>query len=334
MSAVFYNDVLPWSPFPEDTRRLRRSMTVMLAAMLVISAAVHLIRMPDRVIDRAPEVPPRFAQLIVQKKPLPPPPHPVQREETPPLPETKPEPKPEAKKAEPRPEPVRKEKPAPAEQARAAEPGSKPDARERASRTGLLALSQELSGLRSESAAADMQRRQIRQDAPAAAAPRTERAIITSSSGKTSGGIDTARLSRDAGNTQLAGRETTRVDAPADDMARLAGGSTQGQGRGAASNGPAQRGSEDIQMIFDRNKGALNSIYNRALRANPNLTGKLVLKLTIDPDGKVTACELISSQLGDAELERRLIARVQMFDFGAKPVATTTITYPIDFFPG
>ena len=328
MSAIFYNDTLPWSPSAEDTRRLRRSMTGMLVGMLVIAAAVHLVNLPEK-IAQVTQVPPRFAQLIVQEKPVPPPPppQPVQREEVKPQPEAKPEPK-----IEPRPEPVKRAEPPPAvEQPKAAPPEAKAAAREKAARTGLLALSQELSALRSESAAADMERRQISQ-AATAAAPRTERSIITSSGGKGSGGIDTSRLSRDAGNTQLATRETTRVEAPDDGMSKIAG--TASQGRGAASGGLAQRGSEDIQIIFDQNKGALNAIYNRALRANPSLAGKIVLKLTIDPSGKVTACELVSSQLGDPELERRLLARVQMFDFGAKQVATTTITYPIDFFPG
>ncbi|MEE8107824.1 MAG: AgmX/PglI C-terminal domain-containing protein, partial [Gammaproteobacteria bacterium] len=100
-------------------------------------------------------------------------------------------------------------------------------------------------------------------------------------------------------------------------------------GRGGA----AGRSLEEIEMVFDRNKGAIFALYNRALRKDPALQGKLVLRLTISPDGQVTFCEVVSSELGDAELERKLVMRVKMFRFDAKDVAPFTATKPIDFFP-
>ncbi len=86
-------------------------------------------------------------------------------------------------------------------------------------------------------------------------------------------------------------------------------------------------------MIFDRNKGAIYSIYNRALRQNPTLQGKVVLKLTITPSGKVTECMVLSSELDDAALGDKVAQRVKRFDFGAQEVNEVTITYPIDFLP-
>ena len=86
-------------------------------------------------------------------------------------------------------------------------------------------------------------------------------------------------------------------------------------------------------MIFDRNKGAIYSIYTRALRDKPDLRGKLVLELTISPDGAITRCEVVSSELGDSELERKLVARIKQFRFEAKDVGSITVTKPIDFFP-
>lgn len=337
MSAVLhYEAALPWSPSPEDDRRLRRIMAAMLAAMALFFFIVPLVDIPDRLIDRAQEVPARFAQMILQDRPTLPPPPPVLREEAQPQPETKSEP-------EPKKEAVAKEKPA------VTEPVSKPEqrlavaqdtqtpaaARERAARTGLLALSQELAGLRSTSAADDMERKQIQQRSTTATAAtsHSDAAIITARRGAGSGGIDTSGLAHGTTDTQLATRETTRIEAPAS-AGGTAGGTGAAHGGRASSGTATQRSSEEIQMIFDQNKGALNALYNRALRSNPGLSGKIVLRLTIEPGGQVSACELVSSQLGDPELERRLLARVQMFDFGAKQVATTTITYPIDFFPG
>jgi hypothetical protein len=74
-------------------------------------------------------------------------------------------------------------------------------------------------------------------------------------------------------------------------------------------------------------------LYSRALRRDPTLQGKLVLKLTIEPSGAVSACEVVSSELADDELLQKLVARVRMFRFQDKDVATVTTTKPIDFFP-
>jgi protein TonB len=51
------------------------------------------------------------------------------------------------------------------------------------------------------------------------------------------------------------------------------------------------------------------------------------------PSGELAACELVSSELNDPELERKLVARVRMFRFEACDVATMTTTKPIEFFP-
>ena len=82
-----------------------------------------------------------------------------------------------------------------------------------------------------------------------------------------------------------------------------------------------------------KKSGAIFALYNRALRMDPTLEGKLVLRLTIAPSGEVTFCEIVSSELDDAELERKLVQRVKLFRFEAKDVEAITTTKPIDFFP-
>ena len=36
----------------------------------------------------------------------------------------------------------------------------------------------------------------------------------------------------------------------------------------------------------------------------------------------------------DTKQERKPVARIRLFGFGAKRAVLTTVTYPIDFFPG
>ena len=106
-----------------------------------------------------------------------------------------------------------------------------------------------------------------------------------------------------------------------------------GGARRTGSSGKASRSREEIELVFDKNKGAIFALYNRALRMDPTLEGKLVLRLTISPSGEVTACEVVSSELGDPDLERKLVLRVKQFKFDAKNVESITTTKPIDFFP-
>ncbi|KAA3630217.1 MAG: TonB family protein [Proteobacteria bacterium] len=157
-------------------------------------------------------------------------------------------------------------------------------------------------------------------------ARKTERSLVTSKVATGSGGINTAALSRDTGSTRLAARSIEQVKSPVK-------AESAGDARSAAKNKLAGRTDEEIQLIFDRNKTAIYNLYNRALRTNPSLQGKVVVKLTIAPNGQVTDIRVVSSELDDNDLERKLTLRIKRFDFGAKAVAGTTISYTMDFFP-
>ena len=158
---------------------------------------------------------------------------------------------------------------------------------------------------------------------------RSERSLLTSKVGGSSGGINTSELSRGYGGGagSLTGHNTTQVSS-----AVLEGQAANKVQRAAGSN-KAARSEEEIALVFDRNKGAIYALYTRALRDKPDLQGKVVLELTIAADGSVQRCEVVSSELNDPELERKLVARVKSFRFEARDVGTITVTKPIDFFP-
>jgi TonB family protein len=159
---------------------------------------------------------------------------------------------------------------------------------------------------------------------------RSERALITSKVGSSSGGINTASLSRGYGGGQgsLNGHDTTQVTSAILNAKGNGGDVRRGQGATKAA-----RSREEIELIFDRNKGAIYALYSRALRDKPDLKGKVVLELTIAPDGEITKCSIVSSELNDPDLERKLVARIKLFRFEARDVETITTTKPIDFFP-
>jgi periplasmic protein TonB len=153
-----------------------------------------------------------------------------------------------------------------------------------------------------------------------------QRSLIQSKAGGTSGGISAPTSSGLAsGSGSLNGIRTADIKDPT-----LARG---GPGTRAGGSGKASRGSEEIALVFTKNKGAIDAMYARALRDSPALEGKVVLEITISPSGDITAARIISSELKDPEFEAKLLARIRLFKFEAKDVATLTATKPIDFFP-
>jgi TonB family protein len=318
MTVLVASPVLPWTFSLEDERRFRRILHASLAWFLALSLIMPLLPLPE--IDRpvAEDLPPRMVKLLLQKKPPPPPP---------PKPEpviSKPKPLPK-KAEEPKPVPKKVKQPKPVV-AKSVPEKPQPTARQQAEKSGLLALRDTLADLRQNTAASRLRETRAQSHA-GGRARKTERALLTAGTTQGSGGIHTAGLSRDTGGGALAGHTTTKVHSP--------GGNAVGQTVGGKGKDARQAGRsiEEIQMVFDRNKGAIYSVYNRALRKDPTLQGKVVLQLTIDPSGKVTLCKLISSELHDAVLGEKITQRVKLFDFGAKDVETVTITYPIDFLP-
>ena len=59
----------------------------------------------------------------------------------------------------------------------------------------------------------------------------------------------------------------------------------------------------------------------------------MVLELKIAPGGSVTDLRIVSSELRAEELEKKLLARIRQFDFGAKDVDVMVVTWPVDFLP-
>jgi len=307
---------LPWETALEEEQRFRQIVRQVVIAVAVLSIVLSFLPLPDIDHDRVEKVPPRFARLILEKpKPLPPPPVVI---EQPKPEELKPDEPKVVEEQKPEPEPVVKDEPKPVDRT--------VEARKKASVAGLLPFADELADLRDNQEVASLTSSRNLAGA-AGAAERAERSMITSKAGKSSGGINTAGMSRDTGGSGLAGHDLTRVSST---VAGLGAGPAVR--RPEASDLPA-RSREEIEMVFDKNKGAIYALYNRALRRDPTLQGKLVLKLTIEPSGAVSLCEVLSSELTDDELLRKLVKRIKLFRFDAKDVATITTTKPIDFFP-
>lgn len=314
MDIPYYREYeLPWTAGSEQEQKFRKLLAWILAVLLFLGAVWPFIPTPAPDPAQVEEVPPRIAKLLLERKPPPPP----QVREPEPVPEAEPEPQQVVEQA-PEPEPVPDPEPVPVDQRQVA--------RERA-QAALMPFAQDLAQLR-DSDVVDRVADNRPLTASVGSAERNERSMITSRAGAASSGINTAAMSRNTGGTGLGSRETTQVTS---NVASLA--DNAGSARRTGTSGKASRSREEIELVFDRNKGAIFALYNRALRTDPTLEGKLVLRLTIAPSGEVTACEVVSSELGDEDMERKLVQRVMLFRFESKDVEAITTTKPIDFFP-
>ena len=297
---------LPWEASYLEDRRFKRLLALGVVVFLVLGVAIPLVSLPEVPREQQEALPPHLARIVLEPRPLPP------RREQPPPPA-----KPSAKRP---PEAVPQRKPP--------TPDAVEAARAKAASSGLLQFQDVLTDMRDEASVERLRGTATRQGA--SQATRLERSIISARAGRTSGGIDTAALSSPAGGGGgLAARETTRVSG--------VGGA--GAGVGAAGDvattgdGRSVRSDESIRKVMDRNKGAIYTLYNRALRQDPTLRGKVSVQIVIEPDGAVSAVKLLSSELGDDDLERKLLARIRMIDFGAAPVGRTVLKYAFDFLP-
>lgn len=290
---------LPWTPDEEEQRRFRKTATIALLVFAALGILVPLLPVSER--PPPPALPEEVVRLVLE--PPPPPPKPEVK---------KPEPTPEAKPTPVPPKPVDR----------------RAEARRQAEKSGLLAMKDQLEDLREIMEPVDSSAPMIgKVEGPS----RAERSLITSRTGVGSGGINTGKLSAGFGSGpgNLKGHATgTAQPSFADKI-----GADRAQASRSGSGGKASRSREEIEMVFDRNKSAIYSLYSRALREQPALQGKVVVQLTIAPSGEVTDCRIISTELQDSELERKLIARIRMFRFEDKDVEAMTTTKPIEFFP-
>ncbi len=319
----YFPQDLPWTIQKEQQVRFNKLLRWSVSAIIFLAFLFAFLPLPEPEEIEKPE-PERLVKLIPKVEVPPPPPPkvvPVQKVKPKPKPKQQVKPKPQPKK-----EPIKT----------AAQPKKAPvptkSAKEVAASSGLLAMKNELSDIKSASSSAALGERSLNKSGTSGKA--TQRSLVTKNYGKASGGINTAALSTSTGGNGLGGRSAGQVGG----VEGLGGGGTgagggDGSGNGDGSGYGKTRDLEKIQIMFDRNKSGLFTLYNRELRKDASLQGKVVLNITIAPSGKVTSASIVSSQLGNPTLENKIIQRVKLINFGAEDVPSYTFNYPIDFYP-
>ena len=313
----FHPMVMPWTRQGEDEKRFRKILFFVFIFSLLFSWVLPLLKQPEPKYKEI-VVPEHIAQMIKRKQ--------------------------EELKIEKKQEQAveRKDSNVPSKDAKPVTAEVK-KAREVAQTKGVLAFKNNFADLMNDDAPVKLGAQARVSNAGSGAGPgnggkyapgdASTRAMITSQATGGSGGINTSSLSRSGAGSGGGGQSITGAGVK---FARV----ESATGAGVADDRPLSKGAgpsrtdEEIQIVFDRYKAALYRIYNRELRNDPSLRGKMVLRITIEPDGHVSACAVKSTDLASPALSKEVVERVLNFNFGVKVgVPSLTILYPIDFLP-
>jgi hypothetical protein len=310
---------MPWSFDDECDRRYRRTLIASLFLCMLLGIVARLVTVPVQIQPAVVEIPERLAMMVRQEHKKP---EPVRKPKAEKKEEKKKEEKVKEKPTHERPKEV------PAEQVAV---------RKKTESVGVLAFKDSFKDLMKETKVARLgnEARLSNPATQAAGQAVASRSLVAiQAEGGSSGGISNSAFSRNIGsgdgNSARLGRSTAGFTRVKDAVAGLGG----KEPRPLSSGARPARTDEEIQLLFDRYKAALYRIYNTALRNDPTLRGKMVLRITIEPSGVVSACKVESCNMNAPDFSDQIVARVKMFNFGPKDgVPRTTILYPIDFLP-
>jgi len=339
VSSVPYRTmIMPWTKEAESERRLRNAVLVALVICFVFGAPILLIKLPlpDRDVTVV-EIPKRLVKLVKKEPPRVAAiakPEPKQPKKEPKKPKKEPKPK-QKKKADKKPKVV---EPPPKQTKVADSGGGKEAARKKAENVGVMVFRDALADLMKETPVAKvgtetLLRNDSQQVKGQAVAQRS--LVALQAKGGSSGGIGNAKVSRNVGNgnaDRLGGSGSGNGLGFVQAESAIAG--LGGSSRPLSDGVAAGRTDEEIQIVFDRYKATLYRIYNNELRKDPTLRGNILMRISIEPNGSVSICEVESTDLASPDLVEKIVARIKKFNFGPKEdVLRMTILYPIDFLP-
>jgi len=316
--------LLPWTSSEQDNTRFRKILRNSLFVLALLAIGIPFISVPE--INRQPRevLPPQLATINLEKKQLPKPivikseqmpveiakHKPVEKKRVIPKPTVIPEPKFVEIPIKAKPEPKRVD--------------LIKKAKDTAAVAGLLVFQDDLAEMRDSIDVEVLSKQSLSRGE--ATATKLERSIISSKAKSISGGIQVAALSRNTDGTALSGKQDTKVASSIAGLANI-------QSSLSASVSVGGRSDQSVRREMDKNKGAIFAIYHRALRRDPALQGKYVFEMLIDPDGSISEIKLLSSELANAGLERKILSRVRLIRFDVEKVIKTRVNYSFDFLP-
>lgn len=334
---------LPWSSSGEDGK-FKKILIALMLLYVAIALPIAIIKLPELTRAEKEQLPPQLARIMLEKQELPAPkplPKPIEKLKEEPkkvLEKTLEEKKLIEKNS------IDKKIMAPPEKIisdaqnklldkTTQQQAAVAQARERAANSGLMQFKDDLMEMRESLQMDAVETASTNTATTANTAKKVDRAMLTSGAITGSGGVNTGAYSRDTGGQVLSGRAATKVKSGLAEASNKAAGASAGGGANSDGAGGAARSEEEVRKVMEQHKGAIFTIYNKALRDDATLQGKVVVKMVIDPDGRIIEATIVSSALQSPELETKLLQRIKLITFSKSNVIRTTLNYSFDFLP-
>jgi len=92
-----------------------------------------------------------------------------------------------------------------------------------------------------------------------------------------------------------------------------------------------QRTEQSIWNVVSSRQGRIKYLYEKYLKRNPNLRGKITIEFTIAANGFVSEARILESTINHPELEQELLALVRRLKFDPIPSGNLTTVFPFVF---
>ncbi|MCT7357786.1 MAG: hypothetical protein COB09_17280 [Thalassobium sp.] len=293
---------LPWSVNEDNNQRFIRQVKRLAIVLLVLFIAVPFLPTWDVHFSDIEQAPVVRTKVMLEPPKMPEQSKPVQEVAPPPPPKPKPKPQ-EAVTAADRPQP---------------KAGGKAPAQ------ALAALSS-LNTMQNKVDVSKLQNKNLSEKGGQAKA--NTRSSLGQENLNSSGGLKNADMDMQVKGAALAQHQGTAIDSP---IAYL---DLPDEGGSYSEGARGRRDMESIRRTIENTKGSVYALYAKALRQHPDLSGKFVFELVVEPDGTVSRLRLIRSDLSMPDLEQKMLAKVSGINFGEDKVAPTKVQYTFVLIP-
>ncbi|UJF21189.1 AgmX/PglI C-terminal domain-containing protein [Shewanella sp. OMA3-2] len=295
-------------------------LSLLLVVYLIFGIIVPLLDQVEIPREIKEQVPPQLAKIMLKEKQLPPPEKPK---------ELPPEPVPPKEEMKDQPvdktpdEPILKPVVQPISPKTTRE-----EAKEKAQTSGLAAMKDELFSMRE---AFDIKpTAQSTLEKTTTQEVKVKREMLAGAANKQSDDLSTSTISKPVASGALSANNTQQIRLAEEEVLASQGAIAE-KANQAVTGG--QRSEAALRRTLEANKARLYALYNRALRKDPFLKGKVMFEIVIQPNGSISRVEIKSSELNNAKLERQLTLILRSISFPAEDVAIMTTIWAIDFLP-
>lgn len=285
-------------------KKFTRILQLLIGLYLLIAVIVPFIEQVEVSREVKEKVPVQLAKIMLKEKKLP-------------IPE-KPKEKPIEEK---KPEEVKDKKVEPPKTKRQA-------AKQKAQSSGLAAMKDELFAMRDAFEVKPSATTKLNKTS--AGEVKVQRKLLASAASTQSTDLSIAKTTKTVASDELSTRNTQQVRLSEEEV--LASTDTA-VAESLAAQKSGQRSEVALRRTLEANKSRLYARYNRALRKDPFLKGKVLFEIEILPSGKVNKVTIKSSELNNAKLERQLTVILRSIKFTEEPVGTIVTIWSIDFLP-